>query len=218
MDDIEPKFELCDTGFAVAEPVPYFAVMLREPNRVRLVNVGPELVRVVQERLEQLVPVETFGYVVFKDYAPAPAAAGATGASGPDAASGCFTGRFNIYDVVLDRGYFERCGTTVTREDMTLIQVVFCRVLGALFCHGYDAVTASDVARDLRTHSAVFFRLRDPHDHFALHYQSHKFICVAPFAHDNILLINVPKVAVEPIIKVNAPTTPKTGLGLLTPE
>ena len=80
---------------------------------------------------------------------------------------------------------------------------MFCRLLGALFCYGYDVVTASDVARDLQTHSTLFFRLRDPQvDYVPLHYYSHKFICVAPFRADSILLINIPKVAVDPILKV----------------
>ena len=46
---------------------------------------------------------------------------------------------------------------------MTLIKVVFCRLLGALFCYGYDLVTSTDVARDCLTHCSAFFRLRDPH-------------------------------------------------------
>ena len=80
---------------------------------------------------------------------------------------------------------------------------MFCRILGALFCYGYDLVAATDLARDLQTHSTVFFRLRDPHrDYVTLHCHSHKFICVAPHGQDSLLLINVPKVAVEPILKV----------------
>ncbi len=215
MENLEPKYDLADAGFPVSEPVPYFAVMLREPNRVRLVNVGPEVVRCVQERLEQLVPVDNFGYIIFKDYQIS------------------FTGRFNIYEIVLDKGYFsvdssgsggggeggggggglggggggETSSSSSTvppaaKEDMTLIKVVFCRILGALFCYGYDAVTSTDLARDLLTHSVIFFRLRDPHDHLPLHYYSHKFICVAPYGCDSLLLINVPKVAVDPILKV----------------
>ena len=66
MDDLEPQYELSEVGFPIAEPVPYFALMLREPNKIRLVNVGPELVRCVQERLQQLVKVESSGYVIFK--------------------------------------------------------------------------------------------------------------------------------------------------------
>ena len=123
-------------------------------------------------------------YVLFKDYQLS------------------FTGRFNIYDIPLDKNYFDP-GANVSKEDMTLIKVVFCRILGALFCYGYDLVAASDLARDCQTHSAVFFRLRDPQtDYVPLHYYSHKFICVAPYGADSILLINIPKVAVEPILKV----------------
>ena len=213
MENLEPKYELVPAGFPVSEPVPYFAIMLREPNRVRLVNVGPEVVRCVQERLEQLLPIDNFGYIIFKDYQIS------------------FTGRFNIYEIVLDKAYFSCSGGTgggggggggsggsaggseespapsastpsAAKEDMTLIKVVFCRILGALFCYGYDAVTSTDLARDLLTHSVVFFRLRDPHDFLPLHYYSHKFICVAPHGSDSLLLINVPKVAVDPIIKV----------------
>ena len=157
---------------------------IRDSNKIRLVNVGPELVRCVQERLEQLVPVETFGYVIFKDYQLS------------------FTGRFNIYDVVLDKSYFGS-NESASKEDMTLIKVVFCRILGALFCYGYDAVTSTDLARDCLTHSTVFFKLREPSDYLPLHYYSHKFICVAPYGSDTMLLINVPKVAVEPILKVS---------------
>lgn len=186
-DGPESKFELSDTGFPVAEPVQHFALMLRDPNRVRLVNVGPDLVKCVQERLEQLVPVDTFGYVVFKDYQLS------------------FTGRFNVYDIVLDNRYFDSGGGVgpVSKEDMTLIKVVFCRVLGALHCYGYDVLAASDLARDLQTHSTLFFRLRNPRlDFVPQNYYSHKFICVAPYANDSLLLINVPKTAVEDIIKV----------------
>ena len=55
------------------------------------------------------------------------------------------------------------------------LQVAFCRVLGTLFCYGYDVVIASDLSRDATAHSTVFFRLRDPrHDYLPLHYYSHK--------------------------------------------
>lgn len=182
MDELEPKYELSDNGFPVQEPVSNFGIMLREPNKIRLINVGPELVRCIHERLEQLVPIETFGYVIFKDYQIS------------------FTGRFNIYDIILDKDYFAQ--VRASKEDMTLIKVVFCRIFGALFCYGYDVVTASDLARDLQTHSTIFFKLRDPHDYMPLHCFSHKFICIAPYSTDSILLINVPKVAVEQIIKV----------------
>ena len=65
---MEPNYEYSDAGYPVKEPVPYFAILLREPNKIRLINVGPELVSAIQERLEQLITVETFGYVIFKDY------------------------------------------------------------------------------------------------------------------------------------------------------
>ena len=81
---------------------------------------------------------------------------------------------------------------------------IWCsRILGTLFCYGYDLVVSSDLARDCQSHTTLFFRLRDPqHDYLPLHYYSHKFICIAPYANDSILLINIPKVAVEPILKV----------------
>ena len=188
---MEPAYEYSDAGYPVKEPVSYFAMLMREPNKIRLINVGPELVQAIQERLEQLVTVESFGYVIFKDYLQT-----------------SFTGRFNIYDLILEKSFFEKpeedskC-PCVSKEDMTLIKVAFCRVLGTLFCYGYDIVVSSDLARDSMTHSAVFFRLRDPRrDLFPVHYYSHKFICVAPYGIDSILLINIPKVAVEPILKV----------------
>jgi len=102
--------------------------------------------------------VETFGYIVFKDYQP--------GASG----------RFNAYEIVLNRAYFSGTGASATvasaapadgssavvvdtmpsstangnpnsssspassavvgKEDMVLIKVALCRVFGALFCYG----------------------------------------------------------------------------------
>ena len=191
-EPMEPNYEYSDAGYPVKEPVPYFSILLREPNKIRLINVGPELVSAIQERLEQLITVETFGYVIFKDYLQT-----------------SFTGRFNIYDLVLEKPYFEKPeedmkNPSVTKEDMTLVKVAFCRILGTLFCYGYDIVVSSDLARDALTHSAVFFRLRDPRrDVFPVHYYSHKFICVAPFGIDSILLINIPKVAVEPLLKVS---------------
>jgi len=143
-----------------------------------------------QERLEQLIAVETFGYVIFKDYMQT-----------------SFTGRFNIYDIILEKQYFQKPedGTAiVSKEDSTLINVAFCRILGTLFCYGYDVVVSSDLARDSHSHTTVFFRLRDPHhDYLPLHCYSHKFICVSPYSTDSILLINIPKVAVEPILKVS---------------
>ena len=85
-------------------------------------------------------------------------------------------------------------------------QVVFCRILGALFCYGYDVVTSTDVARDCLTHCAAFFRLREPQENWKLHAYSHKFICVAPYGADQLLLVNIPKVAVEEIYKVSSKT------------
>ena len=153
---------------------------------------GPELISAIQERLEQLVTVDQFGYVIFKDYLQT-----------------SFTGRFNIYDLILEKCFFEKPAEedmkcpNVSKEDMTLIKVAFCRVLGTLFYYGYDIVVSSDLARDSMTQSALFFRLRDPRRDFVpTHYYSHKFICVAPYGIDSILLINIPKVTVEPILKV----------------
>ena len=65
-EDMEPNYEYSDTGYPIKEPVPYFALIVREPNKIRLVNVGPEVVRCVQEKLQQLVKVEASGYVIFK--------------------------------------------------------------------------------------------------------------------------------------------------------
>ena len=215
---MEPNYEYSDAGYPVKEPVSYFAMLLRHPNKIRfcfklislgwfltqiwpcflkisnfrLINVGPELISAIQERLEQLVTVDQFGYVIFKDYLQT-----------------SFTGRFNIYDLILEKCFFEKPAEedmkcpNVSKEDMTLIKVAFCRVLGTLFYYGYDIVVSSDLARDSMTQSALFFRLRDPRRDFVpTHYYSHKFICVAPYGIDSILLINIPKVTVEPILKV----------------
>ena len=94
MDDLEPNIEYSSTGYPVQEPVPLFAMSLKQPNKIRLVNVGPDLVRAIQDRVQQLVPVDTFGYVIFKDQHVASATS--------------FTGRFNIYDLILDKNYFEK--------------------------------------------------------------------------------------------------------------
>lgn len=48
MDDLEPSIEYSDTGYPVAEPVSIFALSLRPPNKIRLINVGPDLVRAIQ--------------------------------------------------------------------------------------------------------------------------------------------------------------------------
>ena len=113
MSDLEPNFDFSDNGYPIKEPVSYFAISIRQPNKIRLINVGPELVRCIQERLEQLITVETFGYVIFKDYMQT-----------------SFTGRFNIYDIILEKHYFEKPddgGSSVSREDATLINVAFSR-------------------------------------------------------------------------------------------
>ena len=89
------------------------------------------------------------------------------------------------------------------------LKVVFCRILGALFLYGYDVVTSTDVARDCQTHCSAFFRLREPQENWKLHAYSHKFICVAPYGADQLLLINIPKTAVEEIYKVSGLTSQK---------
>jgi len=48
MNDLEPNFDYSDSGYPVKEPVAYFALSIRQPNKIRLINVGPELVRCVQ--------------------------------------------------------------------------------------------------------------------------------------------------------------------------
>ena len=61
---------------------------------------------------------------------------------------------------------------------------------------------ASDVART-RTNGCIFFKLRDPNvDVLPSHYYSHKFVCVAPYSTDTLLLINIPKTMLEKVIKV----------------
>ena len=67
----------------------------------------------------------------------------------------------------------------------------------------YDVVIASDVART-RTNGCIFFKLRDPSvDVLPSHYYSHKFVCVAPYSTDTLLLINIPKTMLEKVIKVS---------------
>ena len=62
---------------------------------------------------------------------------------------------------------------------------------------------ASDVART-RTNGCIFFKLRDPNvDVLPSHYYSHKFVCVAPYNTDTLLLINIPKTMLEKVIKVS---------------
>jgi hypothetical protein len=47
-------------------------------------------------------------------------------------------------------------------------------------------------------------KLRDPVvDVVASHYYSHKFVCVAPYSTDTLLLINIPKTMLEKVIKVS---------------
>ena len=48
MEELEPSIEYSDTGYPVVEPVPIFALSLRPPNKIRLINVGPDLVRAIQ--------------------------------------------------------------------------------------------------------------------------------------------------------------------------
>jgi hypothetical protein len=50
-----------------------------------------------------------------------------------------FTGRFNIYDIILEKHYFEKQedgGSSVSREDATLINVAFsrCQSYKAFYC------------------------------------------------------------------------------------
>ena len=62
----------------------------------------------------------------------------------------------------------------------------------------------SDVTRT-RTNGTIFMKLRDPSiDLVAVHYYSHKFVCVAPYSTDTLLLINIPKVMLERVIKVTS--------------
>ena len=68
----------------------------------------------------------------------------------------------------------------------------------------YDVVISSDVART-RTNGCIFFKLRDPSvDVLPTHYYSHKFVCVAPYNTDTLLLINIPKTMLEKVIKVSS--------------
>jgi len=183
MDDLEPNYEYSDTGFPVTRPIQYFALAFRSKSVLRLINIDQHIASCVQEKVEQLLPLEKSGYVCFSDYH--------TG----------FTGRFNIYDLVLEKPFFKG-ETSVGKEDATLIRVALCRVLGALYCIGYDVVVSSDVART-RTNGCIFFKLRDPSiDVLPTHYYSHKFVCVAPYNTDTLLLINIPKTMLEKVIKV----------------
>ena len=89
MDDLEPNYEYSDTGFPVTRPIQYFAIAFRSPSVVRLINIDQHIAGCVQEKVEQLLPLEKSGYVCFSDYH--------TG----------FTGRFNIYDLVLEKPFFK---------------------------------------------------------------------------------------------------------------
>ena len=89
MDDLEPAYEYSSTGFPVNRPIQYFALSFRTPNIIRLINVDQHIADCVQERVEQLLPLEKCGYVCFSDYQ-----------------SG-FTGRFNIFDLVLEKPFFK---------------------------------------------------------------------------------------------------------------
>ena len=89
MDDLEPNYEYSDTGFPVNRPIQYFTLAFRSPSVVRLINVDQHIASCVQEKVEQLLPLEKSGYVCFSDYH--------TG----------FTGRFNIYDLVLEKPFFK---------------------------------------------------------------------------------------------------------------
>ena len=63
-------------------------------------------------------------------------------------------------------------------------------------------MVSSDVART-KTNGCIFFKLRDPSiDVLPSHYYSHKFVCVAPYNTDTLLLINIPKTMLEKVIKV----------------
>lgn len=89
MNDLEPSYEYSATGFPVNRPIQYFAITFRTPNIIRLINVDQHIASCVQERVEQLLPLEKYGYVCFSDYQ-----------------SG-FTGRFNIFDLVLEKPFFK---------------------------------------------------------------------------------------------------------------
>ena len=89
MDDLEPAYEYSDSGFPVSRPIQYFALAFRSPTVIRLINIDQHIASCVQEKVEQLLPLEKSGYVCFSDYH--------TG----------FTGRFNIYDLVLEKPFFK---------------------------------------------------------------------------------------------------------------
>jgi hypothetical protein len=67
MEDLEPSYEYSPTGFPVTRPIQYFGLAFRSPNTVRLVNVDQHIASCVQEKVEQLLPVEKSGYVCFRE-------------------------------------------------------------------------------------------------------------------------------------------------------
>ena len=88
MEDTDENYEYSATGFPVSRPVQVFSISFRQPGIIRLVNVDQTIATCVQERLEQLLPITKCGYLCFSDYQ--------TG----------FTGRFNIFDLVLEKPFF----------------------------------------------------------------------------------------------------------------
>ena len=70
MDDLEPSYEYSATGFPVSRPIQYFGLAFRTPNTIRLVNVDQHIASCVQEKVEQLLPVEKSGYVCFRQCSP----------------------------------------------------------------------------------------------------------------------------------------------------
>ncbi len=66
MDDLEPAYEYSSTGFPVGRPIQYFALAFRTPNTMRLINVDSQIATCVQEKVEQLLPLEKSGYVCFR--------------------------------------------------------------------------------------------------------------------------------------------------------
>ena len=70
MEDLEPSYEYSPTGFPVSRPIQYFGLAFRTPNTIRLVNVDQHIASCVQEKVEQLLPVEKSGYVCFRKEVP----------------------------------------------------------------------------------------------------------------------------------------------------
>ena len=90
MDDLEPSYEYSATGFPVSRPIQYFGLAFRTPNTIRLVNVDQHIASCVQEKVEQLLPVEKSGYVCFRQCSPPQKKFTARGAN----KKGAFFGRF----------------------------------------------------------------------------------------------------------------------------